>query len=104
MAKGGKRPGAGRKPKVVTDADRAFYGGILDKKREQEIWGKLLNSEDEAIVIKAIIYLTDKRDGKPAQAIEMTGEGSSAVRIILHGGKSDGEQREPRLLSTAALQ
>jgi phage terminase small subunit len=35
---------------------------------------------------------------------ELTGEGGSAVRIILHGGKSDDEQREPRLLSTANLQ
>ena len=35
---------------------------------------------------------------------ELTREGGSAVRIILHGGKSDGEQREPRLLSTANLQ
>ena len=57
MGKGGARPGAGRKPKVVTDADRVFYGGILDKDRERAIWGKLLDSKDEAIVIKAAALL-----------------------------------------------
>ena len=83
----------GRKPKIVTDAERAFYGGILNKEREREIWEKLLNSDDEAIVIKAIIYLTDKREGKPAQAIAVTGGGRSDTQIILHlPGNSDVEQ------------
>ena len=76
---GGKRPGAGRRPR---DADKwirarglspATAAEILDRSDERRIWYRLLNSDDEGVVLRAITYLTDRRDGRPAQQINITG-------------------------------
>lgn len=76
---GGRRPGAGRRPR---DADKwitarglspATAAEILERTDERRIWYRLLNSEDEAIVLRAVTYLTDRRDGRPAQRIAITG-------------------------------
>src|SRR5205807_3633980 len=74
-----KRPGAGRRPR---DADKwirarglspATAAEILDRSDERRIWYRLLNSDDEGVVLRAITYLTDRRDGRPAQQINITG-------------------------------
>jgi hypothetical protein len=72
---GGKRAGAGRKPdyfkrlqvKPLTAAE------ILARYPEDEAWGYFLTHEDPEIRLKARIYLTDRRDGKPRQAVEVSG-------------------------------
>jgi len=46
---------------------------ILDRSDERRIWYRLLNSDDEGVVLRAITYLTDRRDGRPAQQINITG-------------------------------
>ena len=75
---GGKRRGAGRRPR---DIDRwikarglkpASAAEILERADERAIWYKLLHSDDEAIVLRTITYLTDRRDGRPAQQINVT--------------------------------
>ena len=79
QAWGGKRPGAGRRPR---DADKwirarslspATAAEILERSDERRIWYRLLNSDDEGGVLRAITYLTDRRDGRPAQQINITG-------------------------------
>jgi hypothetical protein len=68
---GGKRPGAGRKPdyfkrlqvKPLTAAQ------ILARYPEDEA----LEHEEPEIRLKARIYLTDRRDGKPRQAVDVSG-------------------------------
>jgi hypothetical protein len=78
---GGKRRGAGRRPR---DLDRwiaarglkpATAAEILERADERAIWYKLLHSEDEAIVLRTIMYLTDRREGRPAQQINVTSLG-----------------------------
>src|SRR5215471_16268519 len=73
---GGKRAGAGRRP-----GDRWFKARglkpatvteILERADERRIWHRLLNSRDEAIVLRAVTYLTDRRDGRAAQQINVT--------------------------------
>ena len=72
---GGKRAGAGRKPdyfkrlqvKPLTAAQ------ILARYPEDEAWGYFLEHEDAEIRLKARIYLTDRRDGKPRQAVDVSG-------------------------------
>ena len=72
---GGKRAGAGRKPdyfkrlqvKPLTAAE------ILARYPEDEAWGYFLEHQDPEIRLKARIYLTDRRDGKPRQAVEVSG-------------------------------
>jgi hypothetical protein len=76
---GGKRPGAGRRPRNVEKwiAARglkpATAAEILERADERRIWYKLLHSDDENIVLRTIVYLTDRREGRPAQQINVTG-------------------------------
>jgi hypothetical protein len=78
---GGRRRGAGRRPR---DLDRwiaarglkpATAAEILERADERAIWYRLLHSEDEAIVLRTITYLTDRREGRPAQQINVTSLG-----------------------------
>ena len=75
---GGKRLGAGRRPRDIDKwiAARglkpASAAEILDRADERRIWYQLLNSDDEAIVLRALTYLTDRRDGRAAQQINLT--------------------------------
>jgi hypothetical protein len=76
---GGKRRGAGRRPR---DLDKwiaarglkpATAAEILDRADERRIWHRLLHSEDENVVLRTIVYLTDRRDGRPTQQLNITG-------------------------------
>ena len=75
---GGKRRGAGRRPRDIAKwiAARglkpASAAEILDRADERRIWYRLLHSEDENVVLRTIIYLTDRRDGRSAQQINIT--------------------------------
>jgi len=76
MARGGKRPGAGRKPlpltvvrRAVGTFNKATAAEILATINELETWGQLLQDEDPNIRLKAVMYLTDRRDGKAEQTI-----------------------------------
>jgi hypothetical protein len=46
---------------------------ILQAKNEIRIWEKLLDSEDENIVLKAIVHLSDRAYGKPTESFELSG-------------------------------
>jgi hypothetical protein len=75
---GGKRPGAGRRPREVEKwikargLSPATAAELLERADERRVWYRLLHSEDEAIALRALIYLTDRRDGRPAQQINVT--------------------------------
>jgi hypothetical protein len=73
--RGGKRPGAGRKPnylkrlgiKAITAAE------ILAHHDEPELWKGLLTHKSPDVRLRTLQYLTDRRDGKAKQAIEVKG-------------------------------
>jgi hypothetical protein len=73
--RGGKRQGAGRKLnyfkrlgiKTLTAAE------ILAHHDEPELWKGLLNHKSPDIRLKTLQYLTDRRDGKARQAINVSG-------------------------------
>lgn len=78
--RGGKRPGAGRKPKpkVESPVDRAAAARLLEalncaskSSESEEIkgWRKLWNHTDPRIRLDSRKYLYDKRDGKPVQTV-----------------------------------
>jgi hypothetical protein len=48
---------------------------ILERADERSIWYRLLHSDDEAIVLRTVMYLTDRREGRPAQQINVTSPG-----------------------------
>jgi|SRR5882724_2238162 len=65
---GGKRVGAGRKPGTTKKAVRRYSAeDILGAVDEIKEWTPLLQSENEKIKLTALIYLTDRRDGKARQ-------------------------------------
>ena len=75
---GGKRAGAGRRP---SDAAKwikarglspATAAELLERADERRIWYRLLHSQDDSVTLRAITYLTDRRDGKAAQQINVT--------------------------------
>jgi hypothetical protein len=73
--RGGKRPGAGRKPnylkrlgiKAITAAE------ILAHFHELDLWRGLLTHKSPAIRLQTLQYLTDRRDGKLKQAVNVSG-------------------------------
>lgn len=72
---GGKRPGAGRKPNYlkrlgVTPVNAAQ---IMARYDEHEAWGWFLKHPSASIRLQAWQYLTDRRDGKPKQAVDISG-------------------------------
>ena len=94
--RGGKRPGAGRKPnylkrlgiKAITAAE------ILAHHNEPELWAGLLRHKSPDIRLRTIQYLTDRRDGKPKQAVSVSGgilHAHTVYRDPLLAGLSDEE-------------
>lgn len=75
---GGSRRGAGRRPRdlekwiAARGLKPATAAEILDRADERRIWYRLLNSDDDGIVLRTITYLTDRRDGRAAQQINVT--------------------------------
>jgi hypothetical protein len=73
--RGGKRPGAGRKPnylkrlgiKAITAAE------LLAHVDEPELWKGLLTHKSPDVRLRTLQYLTDRRDGKAKQAVEVSG-------------------------------
>lgn len=92
--RGGARPGAGRPAgaidgtvplrKVRNDMERLERAGAIKPLIAHEIlqhiadeygiWKRLLYSEDDGIVLKAMMFLVQMRDGRPAQQINVTSQ------------------------------
>ena len=97
--RGGKRPGAGRKPGSIervtairqareplqlikgSRAERAVTAaavlGLID---EAKAWLRLLKDKRGKTRLTALMYLTDRRDGKAKQAVEMTGKDGAPLQ------------------------
>lgn len=89
--RGGARPGSGRpaKPKVPQFANKGIASRVLASPAsektgwtgEEQRWMELLNAKDERLRFDVQKYLTDRRDGKPAQGVFVgdTREGAAAL-------------------------
>lgn len=80
---GGKRQGAGRKAEAISHYRERFFrsrgvGPLMAKEilasieDERKVWKRLLNSQDDRVVLQAMLNLMWMRDGKPAQQINVT--------------------------------
>jgi hypothetical protein len=104
MAKGGKRPGSGRKP--LPRADRVTGIAVateliaaLNKKKsgaegkkdsvEVEGWRELWEAQDLRIRLDARKYLYDKRDGKATQPVDHGAGGPIEVAITTNVHMAD---------------
>jgi hypothetical protein len=52
---------------------------ILEAVNEERIWQRLLRSSNDRIVLDTLKYLTDRRDGKPVQAVAAQVNGLSGL-------------------------
>ena len=70
-SKGGKRPGAGRKPStlkgIANRLPRESAELLLAQINANAKWVALANSNDERIQLDVLKYLTDRAYGKPRQ-------------------------------------
>lgn len=73
--RGGKRPGAGRKPNYLKrlGMEPITAAKILANFDELDLWRGLLNHKNPGIKLQTLQYLTDRRDGKARQAVNVTG-------------------------------
>lgn len=69
--KGGKRPGAGRKPStlkgIAKRLPRETAELLLAEINANAMWVALANSNDERIRLEVLKYLTDRAHGRPRQ-------------------------------------
>lgn len=94
--KGGKRPGAGRKPGSKQLLLKDISAEILASAGPKAVWKRLLESKDERIVLDALKYLSDRVWGKAVQSVNSTisnPDGSpllTGLRVVSVEAKSDG--------------
>ena len=89
--KGGKRPGAGRKPSTIKGIAKKLPKEsaeiLLVEINANSKWISLANSKDERIVLEALKYLSDRAYGKARQSIEASGQGNVEV-VLVHSVKT----------------
>ena len=83
--RGGRRPGAGRREGTKKFLVRVTAGEILAKHGEEQAWMWLLGEARKrgnlSAYSDALKYLTNRRDGLPAQAIQV--DAKTPIRINL---------------------
>lgn len=81
--RGGRREGAGRKPLDV-NARYLAARGISPLKAaeilaqvadERALWRKVLSTNDDRVLLQALMFLVSMRDGRPAQQINVSSIG-----------------------------
>ena len=93
MPRGGARPNAGRKksaPEQLPKAGKDIASKVLamaappihQKECSCEVcaWWEFLKSGDLRIRFETRKYLTDRRDGKPAQAVRVSGQDGGPIQ------------------------
>jgi hypothetical protein len=82
MARGGKRPGAGRKRKEKLPlATKSIASEVLAKIDEVKWWLALLHSKDARLRFDVQKYLTDRRDGRPVQQVRVASPDSDKLKV-----------------------
>ena len=89
MGKGGKREGAGRKPKIAKVLAETIAKNLFDELGgESKAWNSLAQEareNDLRLTFDILKYWTDRKYGKPMQSVEASGKdgGPIQVRTIL---------------------
>jgi hypothetical protein len=85
--KGGRRPGAGRKPSTIKGIAKKLPKEsaelLLTEINANSKWVTLANSGDERIQLETLKYLTDRAYGKARQAIQATVNGDPDNPLVI---------------------
>jgi hypothetical protein len=88
---GGIRTNSGRKRKPIKILKKATAEQVLDQIGELEgwkwAWDTAKAKEDVKAAVEILAYLTNRRDGKPAQAINLGGPEGSDLEIVFSGSR-----------------
>lgn len=87
MAKGGKRPGAGRPKGAVSDLrSKVIASQVLDEIGEAKAWlwaYKTAKKNDNVrAAVEILTYLTNRRDGKPVQPLSTPVDQPLTINVI----------------------
>jgi hypothetical protein len=80
-AKGGKRPGAGRKSFAQKALELKFACKAFSPDVQESTWNRLLASKDEHVVFKVASYLTDRIYGKAQQSVDLKHDGELKIVV-----------------------
>ncbi|MFZ0273955.1 MAG: hypothetical protein WB524_11840 [Acidobacteriaceae bacterium] len=98
MKRGGRRPGAGRKPSTLKGVLKRLPAKsaelVLAEIDANSKWLRLADSEDERIVLETLKYLTDRAYGKAKQVMDMDHAGGLTLRVE-HIGASGAPKPPP---------
>jgi hypothetical protein len=72
-----------RKKKSAPENVRALVKAIFARHDPVEVASKLLNCNRPTVVARVLERLLDYQYGRPRQAIEATGPGGGAVRVVI---------------------
>jgi hypothetical protein len=82
---GGHRPGAGRKPKAVTERARElkknFAHAILSDELEKRMWTQALQSTNEKVSSDALKSLSEFKHGKAKQTLDLDANVNLVARV-----------------------
>ncbi len=81
--KGGKRAGAGRPKRVITQAKKDLSSEILASVNQKKIWRELLNSKDPKIKMDAVKYLTDRAHGRARESVKVSGDAENPLVVTV---------------------
>ena len=89
IKRGGKRPGAGRPKRTEQELERWYQARGIEPLHaseilarvvdERKVWARVLNSDDDRVVLSALTFLVSMRDGRPAQQINVTSQSISVT-------------------------
>jgi len=82
--KGGKTPGAGRKPNKINLFGKSVALGVLTEEQEKNRWKKFLAHEDDELQFKAFVEWNNRAYGNAAQAVDMTTKGEAITQLIVN--------------------
>src|SRR5262252_10976208 len=87
--RGGKRPGAGRRPGSVSAAEtrlrqtaKDVAAQVLSEVDAVAVWKKLILQQDKPQVVASVMeYLTDRVYGRPAQTVQGNPEQPNIIQL-----------------------
>lgn len=89
--KGGKRPGAGRKKRIVEDASQSVLFALFDEKAEREATQRMIQiakTGEDRTAIAAYNSLMDRKYGKATEKVKQDTTGETHVIVEYVNGNA----------------
>lgn len=81
--KGGRTPGAGRKPNKINLLRKSIALGLLSEEQEKNRWTKFLNHSNDELAFRAFIAWNERAYGKCPQAMEHSTKDDEPLQLLI---------------------